>query len=104
MRLDKLGNYIQQVDVRNSELNYSLVKGISTQKVFIETKANMKGVSLHNYKVVTYRQFAYVQDTSRRGEKIALALNREPNSNYLISSIYTVFETKNDLLPEFLYI
>lgn len=104
MRLDKLGNYIQQVDVRNSELKYSLVKGISTQKVFIETKANMKGVSLHNYKVVTYRQFAYVQDTSRRGEKIALALNRDPNSNYLVSSIYTVFETKNDLLPEFLYI
>lgn len=104
MKLDKLGNYIRQVDVRNSDLKYSNVKGISTQKVFIETKANMEGISLHNYKIVKYGQFAYVQDTSRRGDKMALALNREKNTTYLISSIYTVFETNELLMPEFLYL
>lgn len=104
MKLDKLGNYIRQVDVRNSDLKFSNVKGISTQKIFIETKANMDGVSLHNYKIVKYNQFAYVQDTSRRGDKMALALNREENTTYLISSIYTVFETNELLMPEFLYL
>lgn len=86
---------------------YSLedVKGISTDKNFIETKANMDGVSLDSYKVVNYRDFAYVPDTSRRGDKIALAFNNNTRS-VLISSIYTTFKCNRlDLLvPEFLYI
>ena len=50
----KLGDLIEQCDNRNQELNYSLkdVKGISIQKIFIETKANMEGVSLKPYKIV----------------------------------------------------
>ena len=81
------------------------VRGISTDKVFIPTKANMDGVSLNSYKVVNTGCFAYVADTSRRGDKIALALNLTLNP-YLISSIYTTFRTRNnnDLLPEYLFL
>lgn len=100
----RLGDYIELIDIRNSDLKYNLVKGISTQKIFIETKANLEGVSLHNYKIVEPNQFAYVQDTSRRGDKIALALNREKNTKYLISSIYTAFQVNDGLLPEYLYL
>ena len=44
----KLGELIEPTDERNSLGKYSLdsVKGISTDKAFIETKANMDGVSL----------------------------------------------------------
>lgn len=102
----KLGDLVELTDERNSMGRYSLedVKGISTEKDFIETKANMDGVSLDSYKVVNYRDFAYVPDTSRRGDKIALAFNNNSRS-VLISSIYTTFKCNRlDLLvPEFLY-
>ena len=102
----KLGELIELTDERNSMGRYSLedVKGISTEKNFIETKANMNGVSLDSYKVVNYGEFAYVPDTSRRGDKIALAFNSDSNS-ILISSIYTTFKCKrNDVLsPVFLF-
>lgn len=103
----RLGDYIEQCDNRNVEGRYALenVRGISTDKVFIPTKANMDGVSLNSYKVVNTGCFAYVADTSRRGDKIALALNLTLNP-YLISSIYTTFRTRNnnDLLPEYLFL
>ena len=102
----ELGEYIKQCDERNTEGKYTLddVRGISTDKKFIPTKANMEGVSLSSYKVVNYREFAYVADTSRRGDKIALALNSTDKS-ILISSIYTTFKSKkiDKLLPEYLY-
>lgn len=102
----KLGELVELTDERNSMGRYSLedVKGISTEKNFIETKANMDGVSLDSYKVINYGEFAYVPDTSRRGDKIALAFNSDSNS-ILISSIYTTFKCKrNDVLsPEYLF-
>lgn len=108
MRLKKykLGELIELCDERNSDNQYKLsdVKGISTEKAFIDTKANMDDVSLESYKVVNPREFSYVSDTSRRGDKIALAFNNS-NKAVLISSIYTTFKcNQNDLLiPEFLF-
>lgn len=96
----KLGDLIKQCDDRNSLEQYSVndVRGISTAKQFIETKANMDGVSITSYKVVNKGDFAYVPDTSRRGDKIALAFNNG-ETGVLISSIYTVFRvTRSDLL------
>lgn len=83
----RLGDYIELCDERNSDGKYAVddVRGISTDKKFIPTKANMDGVSLSSYKIVNNREFAYVADTSRRGDKIALALNT--TSSILISSI-----------------
>lgn len=88
----KLGQLIGLCDDRNYDGKFTLgdVKGISTGKEFIDTKANMDGVSLASYKVVKHGEFAYVADTSRRGEKIAIAFNNNERS-ILISSIYTVF-------------
>lgn len=100
----RLGDYIEEVDERNTEGKYSVedVRGISTDKTFIATKANMDGVSVLTYKVASPRLFAYVADTSRRGDKIALALNTS-SQTYLISSIYSTFRAVGELLPEYLY-
>lgn len=88
----KLGDLIELCDERNSDGKYQIsdVKGISTEKVFIDTKANLDGVSLNSYKIIRPGHFAYVPDTSRRGDKIALAYNDSEN-DVIISSIYTTF-------------
>lgn len=102
----KLGELIEITDERNYSGKYLLdsVKGISTEKAFIDTKANMDGVPLDSYKVVNPGEFSYVPDTSRRGDKIALAFNNSVGA-VLISSIYTTFTIcrKDKLLPEYLY-
>lgn len=102
----KLGELITQSDFRNSDESLSVddVRGISTGKEFIETKANMDGVSVSSYKVVNEDEFAYVADTSRRGEKIALAYNSN-EGKIIISSIYTVFfvSRKDLLLSDYLF-
>lgn len=99
-----LGDYIVQSDERNNDLQVTFLQGVSTNKVLIETKANTNGLSFHNYKVVRTGEFVYVADTSRRGDKIALAMNSaEP---CIVSAIYTVFRVvkTSELLPEYLYL
>ena len=103
----KLGELIEQVDERNTDRRYGLesVRGISTQKQFIATHADMTGVSLVNYKVVHTHEFVYIPDTSRRGDKIALTFNAS-DDNYLVSSICSVFKVKRpDLVcDEYLFL
>lgn len=93
----KIGDYIAQSDLRNADdkLAIDSLRGISTDKAFIDTKADMLNVSLTNYKLVKSNEFAYVADTSRRGDKVALAFN-DSEGSYLISSIYTVFKVKDE--------
>ena len=102
----KIGEFIEQYDRRNidDQLSLNSVKGISTEKSIIDTKADMNGVSLTSYKVVEPNTFVYVPDTSRRGDKMAIALNRGEES-LLVSSIYTTFKSKDTskLLPEYLF-
>ena len=102
----KIGEFIEQYDKRNSDnrLKLNSVKGISTEKSFIDTKADMNGVCLTSYKVVETNTFVYVPDTSRRGDKMAIALNRGEKP-VLVSSIYTTFKSKDTsrLLPEYLF-
>ena len=103
----RLGDYIEQCDERNHNNKYDIeaIKGISTSKTFIDTKANLDGVPLQSYKLVAPRYFAYVPDTSRRGDKVALAFN-DSSCTYLISSIYCVFKVSvlDKLSPEYLYL
>ena len=55
------------------------------------------------YKIVYKNQFTYIADTSRRGDKIAIALS-EKYDKMLVSQAYTPFEVKdnNELDPEYL--
>lgn len=102
----KLGELIELCDDRNADNVFTLddVKGISIKKEFIETKADMAGVSLTPYILVRPNSFAYVTVTSRNGEKITLAHNTS-NSTYIVSSSYVVFRVcKPDvLLSDYLF-
>jgi type I restriction enzyme S subunit len=100
-----IGEYIEQSDERNTlGLDAESVRGLSTSKEIISTKADLGGVGLGSYKTLKPEQIAYVPDTSRRGEKISLGFNTTDDT-YLVSSISTVFGTKADKLhPAYLMI
>ncbi len=102
----KLGELIELCEAKNENLQYNIndVKGISIQKVFIETKADMTDVSLKPYYLVKPDDFAYVTVTSRNGGKITLAHNTTEKT-YIVSSSYVVFKVKDKklLLSEYLF-
>ena len=104
-KLEPLREYLKLVEARNESLQYGIddVKGVSIEKKFIDTKADMIGVNLKPYFVVQPNEFAYVTVTSRNGEKVSLALNDSPNT-YICSSSYVVFRSKDveTLLPQYL--
>ncbi len=104
MPAQKLGNYIELSDERNADNFYTAddVRGISTDKKFIPTKADMKGVSLKNYFLVKPEAFAFVPVTSRNGGKISIAQN-DSRENFICSTAYVVFSTNAEkLLPQYL--
>lgn len=103
MPSEKIGKYLIWSDQRNEcDLSVDAVRGLSTGKEMIPTKADMDGVGLDNYKTVKPGQIAYVPDTSRRGDKISLGFNNTEDT-YLVSSISTVFGTNTEsLIPEYL--
>lgn len=99
----RLGNYIELVNVRNSDLKDIPLVGLSINKVFIPSIANTIGTNMANYKVIKRNQFAYGPVTSRNGEKITIALFKDYDEA-LISQAYLPFEIikPDELLPEYL--
>ena len=91
----RLGNLLELSEEKNTSGRYKMdsLKGISIKKVFIETKADMEGVSLRPYLLVRPGDFAYVTVTSRNGERITLAHNTS-SETYIVSSSYVVFRVK----------
>lgn len=102
----QLKDYIEPYDERNTDGVYTLkdLRGISIEKKFINSKADMKDVSLSPYILVKPTYFSFVPVTSRNGGKITLAFNDSDNT-YIVSSAYNVFRVKdtNRLLPEYLF-
>jgi type I restriction enzyme S subunit len=98
-----LGKYIQPIDERNAELLDLPLMGLSVSKNFFPTIANLVGTDMKTYKIVYRNQFTYIADTSRRGDKIAIALN-DRFDKMLVSQAYTPFEVKDttELDPEYL--
>ena len=99
----RLGDYIREVDMRNRKLEVTKLLGVSISKEFMPSIANTIGTDMSSYKVVEPRQFVYIADTSRRGDKIAIALYKD-DEKAIVSQAYTIFEVKNkqELLPEYL--
>lgn len=99
----RLGQYIRAVDVRNSDGKEDNLLGVSVQKVFMPSIANTVGTDFTKYKIVKRGQFTYIPDTSRRGDKIGIAL-LEDFEEGLVSNVYTVFEIidEKQLIPQYL--
>ena len=98
-----LGDYIREVNVRNKDLAVTNLLGLSVNKEFILSIANIIGTDMSSYKIVERGQVVYIPDTSRRGDKIAIALLDKYDSA-IVSQAYTVFEIIDHklLLPQYL--
>ena len=99
----KLAPYIRLVDIRNSNDERYELLGVSVDKHFIKSIANTVGTDWRTYKVIKKGQFCYIPDTSRRGDKMGIALLTDYDIA-LVSQAYAVFEIINqdELLPEYL--
>lgn len=103
----KLGQLIEQVERRNSELEFGAdaVRGISNTKQIQMTKADISNRSFKKFQIVKDREFVYNRRTTRMGEKIGLGFN-DVGYDFIVTEDYTVFKVKDYsvLLPEYLFI
>ena len=105
MSYKRLGDYIQLVDNRNTDLSATNLLGINITKNFMPSVANVSGTDLSKYKVIEKGQFAYSAMQVGRDETIRLALYTE-DEPAIISPAYLVIEVRDEkeLLPEFMMI
>ena len=103
MNYQHLGDHIREVNIRNRELRVNNLLGLSVSKEFMPSIANTIGTDMSSYKIVVRGQLVYIADTSRRGDKIAIAM-LDKYENAIVSQAYTVFEVidTDKLLPEYL--
>lgn len=98
----RLGDYIQQVDVRNRDLAVTELVGLTIDKAFIPSVANTIGTDLSNYKVISHNQFACSLMQVSRDEKMPVAIFKGDKA--IMSPAYPMFEVcrTEELMPEFL--
>lgn len=99
----KLGPYVRELKVRNSDGACADLRGVSIWKEFMPSVANVHGTDLSKYKRVENHQFAFNPMHVGRDEALPIALLAE-DAPVIVSPAYVVFEIrdKNVLLPEYL--
>lgn len=99
----KIGDYITVIDNRNSNGAITNLMGISIDKCYIPSVANVIGTDLNNYKVIRKGQFACSLMQVSRDQRIPLAMytSDEPA---IMSPAYVMFEVNrsDELLPEYM--
>ena len=98
----RLGDYIREVNVRNRELKVTKLVGLTIDKAFIPSVANVIGTDLSNYKVIRNEQFACSLMQVSRDGKIPVAMFEEDEA--IMSPAYPMFEVidKTTLMPQYL--
>ena len=98
----RLGDYIREVNLRNRELKVTNLVGLTIDKAFIPSVANVIGTDLSNYKVIRKEQFACSLMQVSRDGKIPVAMFEEDAA--IMSPAYPMFEVvdKTQLLPQYL--
>ena len=102
MEFKRLGDYIREVNVRNRDLTVTKLVGLTIDKAFIPSVANVIGTDLSNYKVIQKEQFACSLMQVSRDEKMPVAMFEEDEA--IMSPAYPMFEVidKSVLLPKYL--
>ena len=99
----RLGDYIQEIDVRNRDLSVTKLLGLSMTKQFRPSTSNIIGVDLSKYKIVGKNVFAFDTMSVIRVHKVPIAINNT-DSPIIVSPAYVTFECKNnnELDPQYL--
>ena len=98
----RLGDYIQEIDARNRDLSVTTLVGLTINKAFIPSVANVIGTDLSTYKVIKNEQFACSLMQVSRDEKMPIAMYT--GNAAIMSPAYPMFEVidKSVLLPQYL--
>ena len=98
----RLGDYIREVDVRNRDLEVTKLVGLTIDKSFIPSVANVIGTDLSKYKIIRKEQFACSLMQVSRDGKVPIAMLEEREA--IMSPAYPVFEVLDTtkLLPQYL--
>ena len=102
MEYKRLGDYIREVNVRNKDLEATKLVGLTIDKAFIPSVANVIGTDLSNYKVIRKEQFACSLMQVSRDGKMPVAMFKEDEA--IMSPAYPMFEVvdKTVLMPQYL--
>lgn len=102
LKYKSIGNYIHLIDNRNTDLGCTKLVGLTVEKKFIPSVANIIGTDLSKYKVIKKNQFACSLMQVSRDGKIPVAMFREDSA--IMSPAYPMFEVndENELMPEYL--
>ena len=102
MEYKRLGDYIKEVNVRNKDLEVTKLVGLTIDKAFIPSVANVIGTDLSNYKVIQREQFACSLMQVSRDGKMPVAMFEEDEA--IMSPAYPMFEVidKTVLMPQYL--
>lgn len=102
MTYKRLGDYIREVNVRNRDLKVTKLVGLTIDKAFIPSVANVIGTDLSNYKVIRKEQFACSLMQVSRDGKMPVAMFEEDEA--IMSPAYPMFEVvdKTVLMPQYL--
>ena len=102
MEYKRLGDYIREVNVRNRDLKVTKLVGLTIDKAFIPSVANVIGTDLSNYKVIRKEQFACSLMQVSRDGKMPVAMFEEDEA--IMSPAYPMFEVvdKTVLMPQYL--
>lgn len=100
----RLGDYIEQCDERNTAGSNYPVIGINRDKTFMPTVANLDGVDIAKYKIVSKGMFVFSGMQTGRDICIRIGLY-DKDQPALISPAYTTFfiNKENDVLPEYFF-
>jgi len=92
-----------RVDERNTDENVSTLIGVSIDKCFIKSVANVNGTDLSKYKIIRKDDFAVSLMQVSRDEKIPVARMTEYDAA-IMSPAYPIFRVKdkNVILPAYL--
>lgn len=89
-----IGNYIIQIDNRNTNNNSFKFKGLSMDNYFIDSIADATDLDFSNYKIVYPNEYGAVLMKVGRDKRLTIARN-DSKENYLISPAYFTFKTKD---------
>ena len=102
LKYKSIGNYIHLIDNRNTDLECTKLVGLTVEKKFIPSVANIIGTDLSKYKVIKKNQFACSLMQVSRDGKMPVAMFREDSA--IMSPAYPMFEVNDEkeLMPEYL--
>jgi len=100
--LKKIGEYIEETNIKNSDNRIKEVRSISVTKEFKLTNAKVNKNELSNYLIVKPKEIAFVQTTGN--EKVLAFAYNDNAFSVVVSSVDKVFKSRDENVFDLQYL